>query len=206
MKRKIMIVVLCIFAASFLTACATTETEEQPTSAITATADSGDTPLSTQLLLGSFELEDSELAISADQASELLPLWKAVKTLSESDTTSSVELDALYNQIQDLMTTDQLNQIVSMEITGESMQAMAEELGLDITMGADDSEGGAKMGPGGDMGVIGVEGMTDEQRAMMESMSDEELAAARAERMGGSNPMNTMILDPLIELLEERVA
>ena len=180
----------------------------------------GETPLSTQLLFGTFALEETELAVDAAQASELLPLWKAVKSLSNSDTASSVELDALYNQIQDTMTTEQLNQIAAMEFTGESMQVLTEELGLDMAMGArgnaDDSSasgtGKQQGGPGGGPGGVpgsgpGGEGATDEQRAMMEAMSDEERATAMAERGGGGmNPMNTMLLDPLIELLNEKAA
>jgi predicted small secreted protein len=213
MKRKIMIVVLCIFAASLLTACATTETEGQPTSAITATADIGETPLSTQLLLGSFELENSELAISTEQASELLSLWKAVKVLSESDTASPLELEAVYNQIQAVMTDEQLAAIADLTLDGESMATLMSDLGLGMGSGAgmerDDASGDTPQRPD-DMGSIeglSGDGAGGDMQMVAESMDDEDREAAMAER---SNMMEENMLlalvDPMIELLQERVA
>lgn len=236
MKQKLILIALSLMLILSLSACNSAETaaaeapeaeaavEEVSEDAADAEANAdtdgakgarlaGETPVSTQLLLGTFALEETDLAVDAAQASELLPLWKAVKSLSNSDTASSVELDALYNQIQDLMTAEQLDQITSAEIGPEGIQTLMEELGLDMAMGrgnADDSEDGANMRPGGGQGAVpgvGREGATDEQRAMMESMSDEERATAMAERGGGGmNPMNTMLLDPLIELLSEIAA
>ena len=52
MKSKIMIVVLFIFVSSLLAACATTDTKIQPVSAITATAESNEIPLSTSIASG----------------------------------------------------------------------------------------------------------------------------------------------------------
>ena len=51
-------------------------------------------PVITQLLVGTFRLEDSSLAVDAAQAAELLPLWKAYRSLSASDSSSSLELEA----------------------------------------------------------------------------------------------------------------
>ena len=215
MKRKIMIVVLCLFAASFLAACAATEAEGQPVSAITATADSEGLPMSTQLLLGSFELEDSKLAISNEQASELLPLWKAVKVLSESDTASSLELEAVYNQIQTAMTDEQLAAIADLTLDSKSMTSLMADLGLgmDSGTGADmereDASGDAPQRPD-DMGSIeglSGDGAGNEMQVAAKSMSDEDLEVAMAKR---SNMMEENMLlalvDPMIELLEERLA
>lgn len=243
MKQKLILIGLSVMLILSLAACSSAEpvaseasaeevaAEEAPEAAADTEANadneeeknprlSGETALSTQLLFGTFALEESDLAVDAAQANELLPLWKAVRSLSNSDTASSVELEALYNQIQDAMTAEQLDQIASMEFGPESMQELMSELGLDMAMGgrgnADDSEDGTNTRPGGgNMGGPGGvpgsgpggENASDEQRAMMEAMSDEERATAMAERGGGGmNPMNTMLLDPLIELLEEKAA
>jgi hypothetical protein len=243
MKQKLMLIALSVILILSMAACSSAETteaaapasdaaaEEAPKAAADGAANAdtdeekgprlaGETPASTQLLFGTFALEETDLAVDAAQARELLPLWKAVRSLSNSDTASSVELEALYNQIQDLMTAEQLDQIDTMEFGPENMQEVMSELGLDMAMGnrgkADDSEDGANTRPGGGMGGPGDSGpgsgpggenATDEQRAMMEAMSDEERATAMAERGGGAmNPMNTMLLDPLIELLSEKAA
>ena len=242
MKQKLMLIALSVILILSMAACSSAEPAAAEVPAAQAAAEqapetaadtqpnanneeekdarlSGETALSTQLLFGTFALEETDLAVNAAQASELLPLWKAVKSLSNSDTASSVELEALYNQIQDLMTAEQLDQIASMEFGPESLQVVMEELGLNMAMGArgnaDDSSasgtGRQPGGPGGGPGGVpgsgpGGEGVTDEQRAMMEAMTDEERATAIAERGGGMNPMNTMLLDPLIELLSEKAA
>ena len=239
MKEKLMLIILSLMLVLALAACSTTEpvVADVPEAADGASGSdanispdvngtkaarlSGDTPLSTQLLLGTFKLEETNLAVDGTQANELLPLWKAVKSLSNSDTASSVEMDALYNQIQDVMTTNQLNQIASMEFDGESTQTLMTELGLDMEFGGrsnqnDENEtgeipsGGNRpegMGsPGmGGPGMGGEGAPSVEQQAMMEAMTNEERATAVAGRMNGvMNPLNTMLLDPLIELLRER--
>ena len=48
-----------------------------------------------QLTLGSLLLEETDLAVDAEQALDLVPYWKLYKSLLESDTTASEELDAL---------------------------------------------------------------------------------------------------------------
>ncbi len=209
MKRKIMIVVLCLFAASFLAACAATEAEGQPISAITATAENGDVALSTQLLLGSFELEDSELAISTEQTSELLSLWKAVKVLSESDTASSLELEAVYNQIQAAMTIEQLSAIADLTLDSESMTSLMADLGLGMGAGIEreDASGDAPQRPD-DMGSIeglSGDGAGGEMLMAAESMGDEDLEAAITERNSMmEEKMLLALVDSMIELLEAR--
>lgn len=167
--------------------------------------------MSTQLLLGSFELEDSELAISAEQAGELLPLWKAVKVLSESDTASSLELEAVYNQIQASMTDEQLTAIADLTLDGESMIILIEDLGMSMGSGpgmnAEDATDGASQRPND---MSGIEGMAPDSaggdmQMVAESMDEEDMEAAMAERstMMEEN-MLIALVDPMIELLEAR--
>lgn len=58
-------------------------------------------PLESKLAIGILKMEGTDLAITPDQAKTLLPLWKAVKTLSTSATTSPDELNAVYRQIEE---------------------------------------------------------------------------------------------------------
>ena len=211
MKKKILILVLCVFAASILAACATTNTESQPVSVITATTFNEDIPMSTQLLLGSFELEDSELAISAEQAGELLPLWKAVKVLPESDTASSLELEAVYNQIQASMTDEQLTAIADLTLDGESMIILMEDLGMSMGSGpgmnAGDATGEASQRPNDMSGIEGMapDGAGGDMQMVAESMDEEDMEATMAERstMMEENMLMALV-DPMIELLEAR--
>src|SRR4030042_3763377 len=54
----------------------------------------------TKLALGTLKLEGTTIAVARDEASELLPLWQAYLSLSNSDTGSQLGVDALVNQNQ----------------------------------------------------------------------------------------------------------
>jgi hypothetical protein len=182
---------------------------------------------SAQLIQGTFALEDTDLAITAEQAKTLLPLWKAYKAVSESSTSSTVEQEALIQQISEAMTPEQLANIASMSFSPEEMAALMETLGIEGTTGMGrfgqnsdmteeeresfmnseegqllrDTMQGQGGGPGGGMGggTGGVE------------MDPEQIATLQAEREangGGfrANPMETILLDPLIELLSSKIS
>ncbi|GAB4577621.1 MAG: hypothetical protein Fur0022_03520 [Anaerolineales bacterium] len=105
-----------------------------------------------QLMWGTFALEGTENAITAEQAAQLLPLWKAVRSLSASDTVAEEEINALFEQIQETMTTEQMDAINALELTGEEMAAIAEAQGFEIG------------GPGG-----GFSNLSETQRATLEA-------------------------------------
>lgn len=90
----------------------------------------GDTPTNMQLALGTFVLEDTDYAITAEQAAELLPLWKAAKALASSETITAEEYQAIYTQIEDSLTADQMNAIQTADLTPEGMAAISEKYGL----------------------------------------------------------------------------
>jgi hypothetical protein len=180
-----------------------------------------------RLSMGTFLLEDTDLAVTPEQAAELLPLWEAVLSLSESDTAAQAEIDALYDQIEETMTADQMQAIAEMNPTQDDIAALMESLGLDNTNAAGGFQGGnppqgfnpddlpegfspgnfpggRQMGPGGGQGQGQGGGMfggdiDPETLATME---------ARREEMGGSfrNRTNLFLVEPLIELLQERAA
>lgn len=184
-----------------------------------------ETPQAMQLALGIFKLADTEQAIPPEQAVELLTLWKAVRSLSQSETVAAEELQAVVSQIQDTMTPAQLDFIASMDLSFENMGTIAEEFGLDFGMagrfgdmtpemqatmqamresdqfpegGFGDGPGGGGPGRGGPGGSFGGEtGLSLEQRA-----------TAIAER-GGSRQAGlgipVQLLDAIIDYLSDLV-
>ncbi|MCZ7670912.1 MAG: hypothetical protein M5U34_29090 [Chloroflexi bacterium] len=60
-------------------------------------------------------------------AAELLPLWRAMQSLSNSETAADAEVTAVLNQIQDTLSADQVAAIAAMQLTDESFQAMLAE-------------------------------------------------------------------------------
>lgn len=141
---------------------ATAETETVESAAETAVSldmsydNAASVPL--QLLLGTFKLAEGDLAVTPEQASALLPLWEGFKTISFSSVSpgasdeqsansdTQAQIDDLTQQIQAVMTSEQLSAIAAMQITQETMMTIMEEQG--ITMSA---PGG--MGMPNDMGA-----------------------------------------------------
>ncbi len=113
----------------------------------------GEFPEIAKVLLGSFLLENTEFAITAEQAASLLPLWKGLNALQNSETVTNEELQGLYDQITDTMTAEQKAQIETLNINQDSMRTVMESIGF----------GGAG-GPGGDGANL-----TEEQIATMEA-------------------------------------
>jgi len=98
-----------------------------------------------QLLVGTFKLEGTSLAITKDQAAALLPLWKQVMDLTggnnigpgQSQTQGSAtaapqaaggdtqaQIDALVQQIQAAMTAAQIQAIADLKITRATAQTI----------------------------------------------------------------------------------
>lgn len=107
-----------------------------------------------QLALGTLRLEDGELAVTEEQAVELLPLWQALQSLSNSETTAQAELDAVVRQIQGIMTAEQVASIAGMKLTADNLTEMLQsgELGFRGLGGRNatgESEDGAAFAPGG---------------------------------------------------------
>lgn len=163
MKKTTILIIAMLLIAVFVTACGADgqdsaaaaiqnlDTVNDNTSGTTLTSDV-ETPLALKLALGTFKLEDTEYPVDSEQAAELLPLWKALRSMSESETAATAEVDALLNQILDTMTPEQITAINNMGLTGQDMATIFEELGLEI---------------GGGAGRFG--NMTPEQQATMQA-------------------------------------
>ncbi len=166
---------------------AKTETEMGTETAVALTEDYAEDalPIRTQLLIGTLKLEGADLAVTPEQASELLVLWQASSALSRSGTGATEEVTAILNQIEGAMTPQQITAIAEMQLTRENIQTMAQELGI--------SSGGDGTGPGG------------ANRGQGQNMTEEEKAAREAERVErASNGASNALLDMLIEILTSR--
>jgi hypothetical protein len=130
------IVIFLLLLALILSGCsggAATAAASSADSTAQGAAGTGQTlTLNEKLAAGTLKLEGTDLAVTAEQAKELLPLWKAVKTLSTSDTASQLEIEAVYQQIQDTLTADQLAAIEALDLSGSNMQQLMTDLGIEF--------------------------------------------------------------------------
>jgi hypothetical protein len=170
-------------------------------------------PIQTQLTLGTLKLEDTDLAVDSEQAAELLTLWQAIRSLSSSDITAEGEIEAIVNQILETMSPEQLGAIAAMEITQEGIFELTQELGFarggDLTAdGAprisppDGMVPGSGGGPGGGLGG----GRFSEGEGTLD-LDPEQIAtlqAERAEKQSSGDRFSMFLINPLIQMLEER--
>ena len=196
-------------------------------SAALDTSYEGALPASNQLALGTLQLEETENAVTPEQAKTLLPLWQAIQGGALQ---SNTEINAVLKQIESQMTSEQLTAIAAMQLTAEDMGAWAQERGggpefLPEAWATRQAERGGQGGCG-QRGNLSEE-EREAMRATMEAggmpfgppsnLSEEEREAMRATAeasgtnfgnrvfRGGAGQIN-FLAQPVIELLTQRAA
>jgi hypothetical protein len=122
--KKAVFGVTILAILSVLVACSKTST---PSGTANNTA-----TLSTEaeLLVGTFKLEDTSQAVTAEQAKQLLPLWQTFQALSNSSTAATEEINAVVDQIKSTLTNAQMDQITAMKLTRQDMLSIMSQAGV----------------------------------------------------------------------------
>jgi uncharacterized membrane protein YgcG len=122
---KKIIIVLTVFAIlSVLVACS----QRSPSTGTTGNSASLSTEA--QLLVGTFKLEDSDLAVTSEQAKQLLPLWQTLQSLSSSSTAATEEISAVVDQVKGTMTTSQMAKITAMKLIQTDIMSIMNQAGV----------------------------------------------------------------------------
>jgi hypothetical protein len=199
-----------------------------PALALAGAGEEATLPDSSRLALGTLKLEGTANAVTAEQASKLLPLWQA---LQGGALQNEAETAAVLKQIQGLLTAEQLAAIDAMQLGAEDLASWMQEQGMEYGPPADAGDGAGRSAP--------PEGMSEEEMAAMRAtaqagggrpgggegfdppgnMSEEEMVAARATaQAGGGMPAGSrwlagagggqlsLIGRQLIALLSDRAA
>lgn len=137
-----------------------------------------------QLALGTLELNQTDSAISAEQAQTLLPLWQALRSTQQAGGTAQAEVSALLTQIEAALKPEQLQSIASMKLTFTNMQEWATANGITMSSGT----------PGQGSG------MSPEARATKQA------AEGVTSSSGGSgSKLPTALMDAVIASLEAQI-
>lgn len=224
MKKHILLFVIFLLVIS-LSACGATSNETQAGSSPMGDPSDGTLPEVTQIVIGTFKLEGTEQAVTAEQAADLLPLWHVYQSLSTSDTAAQEEIDALIKQIQETMTPEQMQAIADMKLDQEDVFALMQEQGISMggegsqnldpeqmaTLQASRNSGGGFTPPGGGPpgGIPGGGGGGGFPGGGQggQSLNPDQIAtaqAARGTRGGGFNRVPPPLLNALIQFLEEK--
>jgi NACalpha-BTF3-like transcription factor len=222
--KKLVIVISILTVVSSVVACSKTGG--------TTAGNTGNTlPLSSEaeLVVGTFKLEDTGLAVTADQAKQLLPLWLTLQSLSNSSTSATEEVNAVVDQIKSAMTSEQVAKIDAMKLTRQDIMTVMSQSGVSpngasstttpMAMGGFPSGGNMPSGgggrpsggsgsaggpPAGDFpsGGGGFPGGGDQAMGGAQGMS----ATPQAGRPGGmGDQVPAPLLNALIQMLQKKI-
>ena len=198
--KKIALAILILLTLT-LAACNTTSSG---TTSVTPKSSAAALPIQTELILGTFKLEGTAQAISAEQAAKLLPLWHVYQDLSVSDTAAQAEINALIDQIKATMTSEQLAAIDDMNLTQQDILAVMIEKNIaeasqQQPTTSQSSSSAPQGGPGGPMPGGDMFGGEQPQTA-----SSTQTSATQSVQSQDSTTIPTALLDALIQLLQSK--
>jgi hypothetical protein len=225
--NKITQILIAICLIVGLTACGSsssaTNTASSPLSGLTSS-----NTLSNKLGAGLLLLEDTSQAVTAEQAAALLPLWQAYRGLSASSSSSQGEIQALYSQIQESLTNEQLDAIEQVELSQATLASLKEKYNVRTgpsaarsqasttssstssnAAGAAPADMGAggppsDMGMGGDMGG-GMGGDMSGAAAQTAGTTTQQASSfPSVKNTTTSQDTNTLFVEALIEILSQR--
>lgn len=196
-KPKLLIVVLAL-VLPVLSACGLQAAADAADQDMGATSYSGALDLAyegaldatSQLALGTLQLEGTALAVTEDQASDLLTLWQV---LTSGELQGDGETNAVLKQIEAAMSGEQVSAIAGLRLTQEEAQAWLEE--SESAQAGDTSTGEAAA-----RRPEGMEELTDEERGQMRALPSGERPQMGA--FGGGSSM--ALIRAVVELLTER--
>jgi len=211
---KKMTFTLLILLTLLLTACGASN-ETQSGSAPASNASAGALPVQTQIIIGTFKLEGTDLAVTAEQAAELLPLWRVYSDLISSDSAAPEEIDALIEQIQETMTPEQMKAIADMKLTQENVFVTMQEQGIDMgggpqrsgdTQNNNNNRRSFRPPDGSGMPPGDFPGGGPGQGPSGQTLSPEQIATAQAARPQGGrfNRVPPGLINALIQFLEKK--
>jgi hypothetical protein len=214
MKKQTHYLLITLLLLSLLfTACSgavSTSVTEGATSQTQNPSGDNSLPLPTRLAIGTLRLEDTNLAVTAEQAVELLTLWKAYRAVSTGETVATAELEAVIRQIQDTMTPEQIQAIEAMNLTRQEMVEVLQSLGIE-TGARPEAQGTPSAGqsfPGGEPpgggGFMPGEGFGGPGMSAPGTLTPSLQATLQARFNSQATRVSSVLLDALIKLLESK--
>jgi phage FluMu protein gp41 len=214
MSTRILMVIGVLVVIAALAGCSQTATS-QVGDAPTSVAGARDLGQAQRLVLGTLRLEGTDQAVDAQQAAELVVLWRAYRALSASDNAAAAELEAVIGQIEAGMTPAQLSAIAAMQLTQADLAAYVQDNGLQgagrsastqaAASGQTATAGGAATG-GGQGGMMAGGGPGGELGGVPPAEMGGAAPATSASAQQGetASPVLTALYDAVIVLLSAR--
>ncbi|MGD0877903.1 MAG: hypothetical protein ABSA01_07135 [Anaerolineales bacterium] len=207
--KKWMFVTILVSLVLVLTACGSSQNLKASASSTSSLSLEG------QLLVGTFKLENTSLAVTSEQAATLIPLWEALQSLASSNSAASQEVDAVVSQIESSMSKQQVSRITTMKLTQQDLAATAIDTGsvsttdssgssvktsaAQLSAGSRDPGAG---NPPGDMGA-GMGGVSDVQIVSQSQVGTSQ--AVSTPSTVATNQVPAAMIKALLSLLQKKV-
>ncbi len=149
-----------------------------------------------QLILGTLKLSETAQDISSDQASLLLPMWQALRSMIDAGN-DQVMISSQAVQIINTMSLEQISTISAMQLTKDDLISVSQTLGLEMAGGlAGRNQAGNTPGVGGKS--------TGDQPGSQEKSNTDNQQDLQPERNNASPGINPVLIDAVIEFLEAK--
>jgi hypothetical protein len=154
------------------------------------------------LAVGTLRLEGTSQAVDKELASELLPYWQLMDELNASESTAPQEITAVVENIQGVMTAEQVKAIKEMKLTQNDLAITMQDGGSAVSTGtttkinniAQVSGGGGALGAPPDGGGILLDGGGPGGGVISSTNSQ-----------SNSSTNTTSLIEQVIKLLEKRI-
>jgi len=177
----------------------------------------------TKLVVGIFELEATDQAVTPEQAASLIPLWNSLLELSQSQDGTQEQMDASVEQIKAVLTAEQLATIEAMVIDQQIVTVFMQEQDIEMDgmqrglgdgqsfpQGTPSTDQMNKPGQGNpsDAGTPGTGGPGGNAASQGTPAEDQSQPAdgqgQQPGRMGGLNFASSALIEALLEMLESK--
>ena len=200
-------VVLVMIFAFALSTCSTP-------AILSSVVSSAQPTVTSKLAVGLLKLEGTDQAVTAAQASTLLPLWKAINVMGNDKSASQAEVAALYQQTEDTLTAGQLAAISKVTYKQSDLSALVQKYGSSSTgqsasatkTTAANSSQAANIGPadmGGGMNDITSVGTTSSTSAATSQAASS--AKTSKASTAASTDINPTFASAIVTILQKRV-
>ena len=212
--KRIALTLLMVLAIA-LTACGTSSTQ---TPASTSTGSNVNTL--SEIAVGTLELDGTAQDVTADQAKELLVMWQVYQDISQSSTAAQEEVSALADQIQETMTSEQMQAITAMNLTQQDVFAAMQSADVNSSSSVSTTTASAPSGnsgmPGGgpqdgggappDGGSMPADGGMGMDGGAAPSGTDSGQGSGSAPSFAGSAGIPSTLIELVIQALEAKAA
>jgi hypothetical protein len=192
-----------------------------------ATLKEGNLSVGMQLVVGTYKLESLNLGVTKDQAAGLIPLWTNLKTLMQEQTNQAPQTgngqsstpegqdqtQTIYDQIEALLTADQVNAITGLNLTQDDVTALAQANNITFSTqaapggnggGQPPSGGGGGQPPSGDAGGQPPSGGSGGQPPSGTGGGSGMQGTPQPGQTGGGGKLPVELIDLLLKLLQSK--